>query len=123
VVEPAKSVSTQTPAEYKTVKVRKMIEPPKQRRTEIPAQYQEITDRVVVAEGQLEWRPILCETNTTTNLISKLQGALKKAGYNPGPVDGQLGTQTIAAVRGYQRQQGIAEGQLTMETLRRLQVM
>jgi hypothetical protein len=123
VVEPAKSVSTPIPAEYKTVKVRKMVEPPKQQRTKIPAQYQEVTDQVVVAEGKLEWRPILCETNTTGNVISKLQSALQQAGFNPGPIDGQLGEQTMTAVRNYQRQQGIGEGQLTMETLRRLEIM
>lgn len=123
VVEPAKTTTVDIPAEYKTVKVRKLAEPPKERRIAIPAEYQEVTDKVLVSEGHLEWRPILCETNTTVGIVSKLQQALRKAGYNPGNVDGVLGSNTLSAVRAYQKANGMASGQLTMETLRRLKVI
>ncbi len=123
VVEPAKTATVDIPAEYKTVKVRKMVEPPKERRIEIPAEYQEVTDRELVAEGQLEWRPILCETNTTPGVIERIQQALANAGYNPGPMDGVIGSQTMSAVKSFQEANGLAVGQLTMETLRKLSVM
>lgn len=123
VVEPATTTTVKIPARYKTVKVRKLAEPPKERRVDVPAEYQDVTDRVLVSEGQLEWRPILCETNTTPGVVSKLQRALRGAGYNPGQIDGVLGRDTMAAVNAYQKASGIASGQLTMETLRKLKVL
>lgn len=123
VIEPAKTMTDQIPADYKTVKVRKVVSPPKQRRIEIPAEYQEVSDKVLVSEGALEWRPILCETNTSPGIVRKLQSALRNAGYNPGGIDGVLGHNTQSAVTAYQKANGMPSGQLTMETLRRLKVI
>ena len=123
VVEPAKTVTVDIPAQYNTVKVRKLVNKASERRIEIPAEYQEVTDRVLVSEGHLEWRPILCETNTSPDVVRKLQKALRNAGYNPGAIDGQIGKDTMAAVSAYQKANGLASGQLTMETLRKLQVI
>ncbi len=123
VIEPAKTVTVQVPAKYNTVKVRKLLEPAKERRIEIPAEYQKVTDQILVAEGHLEWRPILCETNTTPDVVRKLQSALRNAGYDPGAIDGILGKSTMSAVNAYQKANGLASGQLTMEALRRLKVI
>mgnify|MGYP001813554604 CR=1 FL=1 len=123
VVEPAKTVTVDIPEQYNTVKVRKLAEKPSERRIEIPAQYQEISDMVLVSDGQLEWRPILCETNTTPDVVRKLQMALRKAGHNPGAVDGVLGRDTLDAVTSYQKANSLASGQLTMKTLRSLDVI
>jgi murein L,D-transpeptidase YcbB/YkuD len=116
-------VTVDVPEQYQTVKVRKMAEKPQERRIEIPAEYQEVSDQVLVADGHLEWRPILCETNTSPDVVRKLQMALRNGGYNPGPIDGVIGRETMAAVNAYQKANGLAYGQLTMETLRKLQVI
>ena len=123
VIEPAKTVTVDVPAEYKTVKVRKLVEPAKQRRIAVPAEYQEVSDQVQVSEGHLEWRPILCETNTTPDVVRKLQTALRNAGYNPGAVDGILGQSTMDAVTRYQKANDLASGQLTINTLKKLNVI
>jgi len=123
VIEPAKTVTVDVPEQYQTVKVRKMAEKPQERRIEIPAEYQEVSDQVLVTDGHLEWRPILCETNTSPDVVRKLQMALRNGGYNPGPIDGVIGRETMAAVNAYQKANGLAYGQLTMETLRKLQVI
>jgi hypothetical protein len=123
VVEPARTITVEVPAKYATVKVRKLVEPARERRIEIPAEYQEVSDKVLVSEGRLEWRPILCETNTTSDVVRKLQTALRDAGYDPGAIDGILGKSTMAAVNAYQKANGLASGQLTMEALRRLKVI
>ena len=123
VIEPAKTVTVDVPEQYKTVKVRKMAEKPQERRIEIPAEYQEVSDQVLVSDGHLEWRPILCETNTSADVVRKLQMALREGGYNPGPIDGVIGHETMAAVNAYQKANGLASGQLTMETLRKLKVI
>src|SRR5690242_12826371 len=40
--------------------------------------------------------------------VRELQIALKETGEDPGPVDGQFGQQTLAAVRSFQQKRGIA---------------
>lgn len=47
-------------------------------------------------------RPILPEE------IAELQRRLRKAGYDTGDIDGVLGRQTIAAVRNFQKERGLA---------------
>jgi hypothetical protein len=123
VVEPAKTMTVAVPEQYKTVKVRKLIEPAKERRIALPAEYQEVSDQVQISEGRLEWRPILCETNTSPDIVRKLQTALRNAGHNPGNIDGILGKSTMAAVTAYQKANGLASGQLTIKTLQMLKVM
>ena len=68
----------------------------------------------------MEWREILCETNTTPDVIRRVQGALRREGYNPGVADGVLGGQTLTALRAYQVDNNLPSGQLTIATVRRL---
>ena len=119
---PATTRKVMIPAEYKTVKVRKLAEPAKEKRIGIPAQYQTVTKTEKVGEGRLQWRPILCETNVTPDIVSRIQQALLAKGHNPGRVDGVIGSQTMSAVRSFQKTKGLASGQLTIETLNALDV-
>ncbi|MCI4643782.1 MAG: peptidoglycan-binding protein [Hyphomonadaceae bacterium] len=52
--------------------------------------------------------------------IRRIQAELAVRGFNPGPIDGILGPRTMTALRTYQRDQGLIEGLLTVETLSRL---
>ncbi len=108
------------PAEYKDVKVRNLVTPAMATSIPIPEEYQTITRREKVTDGRMEWRAILCKTNIKPGLVSSLQKALSKAGYNPGAIDGVLGSRTMDAVMAYQRDKGLPEGQLTIETLNSL---
>ncbi len=119
---PPTTRSIEIPAKYKTVKVRKMVEPPKTTATPIPAKYSTVTKRTKVSEGYIEWRPVLCKTNTTADVVRRIQSALSKAGHNPGPLDGALGGQTLAAVKSYQKAKGLPTGGITMKTLTSLGV-
>lgn len=110
------------PAEYTTVRVRKLVEPAKTARTTIPAQYASIAKRELVADGHMEWRPVLCETNMTREIIQRIQTALQKAGHNPGAIDGIIGDDTLAAVKSYQRARGLASGGITLKTIESLGV-
>lgn len=58
----------------------------------------------------------------TPEIIRNLQQALLDAGYNPGPVDGISGPRTLAALEDFQKQNNLATGQITKETLRALGV-
>jgi peptidoglycan hydrolase-like protein with peptidoglycan-binding domain len=53
--------------------------------------------------------------------VRAAQEALKEKGFDPGPVDGVMGPKTRAAVREFQRKEGIAEtGRLDLTTSSRL---
>jgi hypothetical protein len=123
VVEPARAVEVKVPAEYRTVDVQKLVTPAREVRTEVPAAYDRVERTVKVSDGRLEWRTILCETNTTPDVIRELQTALRDAGYRAGPIDGSLGYMTLQAVEAFQRDHDLPTGQLTMETLYELGVM
>ena len=122
-VTPAQIRKEPTPAEYETVKVRKLVSPAREVRTPIPAEYDTVTKRVKVSESEIAWREILCETNTTPDIVRRIQTALQTRGYNPGPIDGVIGSQTLAAVDKFQRDNNLSTGGLTMATVERLGVL
>jgi len=113
----------EVPAEYKTVKVTKLVEPAKEVRHPIPAQYQTVAKTVMVEKAKMEWRPILCDTNMTKGNVQKLQKALKRAGYNPGKLDGVLGKQTQVAIKKFQAAHRLpTDVQVNLETVKALHI-
>ena len=88
----------------------------------VAAKKQDVVRRVKTGEGKMDWRPILCETNASRGMVSKIQQALYNQGFDPGPIDGVMGQGTHAAVRAFQKKKGLAVGGLTMETLKALGV-
>ena len=68
----------------------------------------------------MEWRSVLCETNMSKELNMQIQAALQKAGFDPGPIDGKLGLQTMKAVDAYQVRKQLPRGGLTMNMLSQL---
>ena len=121
-LEPPKERRIQIPAEYKTVKVRKMLSPAKERRISIPAEYQTVTRTEMVNDGHMEWRRILCETNVNREIIKEVQLTLRSTGHEPGRIDGVIGRHTESALKSYQRANNLAEGGLTYETLRHMNI-
>ena len=119
---PASIKEVEIPAEYKTVAVRKLVKAAEQKKIEIPAVIETVAKRVKVSDERLEWRKVLCETNMTKDIMTQLQNALKAAGFNPGPIDGEIGAQTMRAVDDYQRARGMERGGLTLSTLEALGV-
>ncbi|MCB1735953.1 MAG: peptidoglycan-binding protein [Gammaproteobacteria bacterium] len=115
---PATTRKVEIPAETKTMKVRKMMSEPQEKRIAIPAEYKTITERQLEKEGFMEWRSILCKTNMTDARITQIQEALARAGYNPGPIDGVVGAETIAAVNAFQKAKGLpVDRYLNIQTL------
>lgn len=114
------TVKTIVPAETVTFKVRKLVSAPEAKRLVFPAKYQPVTKTVRVSDGALEWRSVLCETNAGPGLITQIQRALKAEGFEPGPVDGVVGGQTMFAVTRFQEARKLSTGKLTLETIRAL---
>jgi len=121
-VEPPKTVKKTIPAKYRTVKYQKLITPAKHVREVIPAKMETVTKTKRVGEGKMEWRSVLCETNAGSVVLTDIQKALKKAGFNPGTIDGVLGRDTMDALTKFQESKNLPAGKLTMETLEALGV-
>ncbi|EPJ45563.1 MAG: hypothetical protein OFPII_27270 [Osedax symbiont Rs1] len=120
--QPATTRSVTVAATYKDVHIHKLLQAASQHTINIPGQTKTISQRIKVLDSQLEWRSILCETNTNGDVVRRLQRALRANNYNPGPIDGILGRETLAAVNSYQKANDLASGQLTIATLRKLGV-
>ena len=119
---PATTKVIEVPAEYKVVKKRKLASAATEKKIEIPAKTETVSRKVKVSEESMQWRPVLCETNMKETTITDIQRALKKAGHNPGTIDGIIGRQTLDAVDAYQRANGLPRGGLTLQTLEKLGV-
>jgi len=121
--QPPTTKTVVIPAKYDTVKVVKLAEPAQERRIPIPAKYADVQHTELVANGKMAWREILCDTNTTPQRVTKIQTALRDAGFDPGPIDGDVGTSTMTAVNAFQRAKGLpVDEYLNIETVRALGV-
>jgi regulator of extracellular matrix RemA (YlzA/DUF370 family) len=110
------------PAETKTIKVKQLVRAPQEIRIPVPAETKTITQEYKVSDSELRWRTVLCETNITGDVTKQLQSALKVRGYDPVWIDGVYGKKTADAVTQYQKDNGMASGGLTFETLDKLGV-
>jgi hypothetical protein len=107
------------PAEYKTVAVVKPIEVPTGEH--LPVLYQTVTEKVKVTDEQTRWEEILCENELTDCRVLEIQRSLYRGGYNPGPIDGVVGPQTMAAVKAFQKDFNLTVADyLTVETVNAL---
>ncbi len=135
--KPAYTKEMTIPAEYKTISVRELATPARVKRTTIPATYRVIKQKVKTQDALLDWQQVQCKSkvnfyNHTPSIttepirstgktkvdIRSVQQALKDAGFNPGPIDGIIGSKTKRALRQYQRANGLATNRgLTRDTL------
>ena len=109
------------PAVTQEVAVRRLVKPATEEIITIPATYKTIEKRVVTGGGGLDWREVLCDTNTTTAKIAEVQRGLTAAGYSVND-DGVFGGETLRAMESFQRANGLPVGYLTMDTVRALGV-
>ncbi|MFK8078407.1 MAG: peptidoglycan-binding protein [Granulosicoccus sp.] len=115
-------VASTVPARYQTIQVEELVSPASERRITIPARKKTVTTQVQTSPAKVEWRQVICKTNLTNNLVTSLQRALKREGFDPGPIDGLFGRSTLRAIERYQIQEGIDRGGITFEVLKKLKV-
>ena len=112
------------PAVFETKKVKKLVREAQEVRNTIPAVTKTVSYRELEKEGFMEWRDILCDTNVTPSLISRLQQKLNAEGYEAGTPDGVIGQRTIQAVNAYQRDNNLPQDRyLNMKTLQHLKLI
>lgn len=102
------------------VTTQKLIEEAKVVKTPIDAEYKVMKKRKKLSDTHMEWQRILCQTNMTKEIIAKLQSALNEKGYKAGKPDGILGRGTRRALDKFQRDNALATGGITYETLNAL---
>lgn len=121
VSRPAEVVQEAIPAVYDTITVQRLVSPTREEVVTIPATYKTVEKRVVTGGGGLEWREVLCDTNSNSAKIREVQNALSTAGY-PVATDGQFGSGTLRAMENFQRANGLPVGYLTVSTVQALGV-
>ena len=118
--QPARVEKKKIPAVMKTVSKRVLEKPEEVLYDEKPAVFNTVSQEVIETPEKTEWKKILCQTNATPDNVKALQSALRKAGFEPGGVDGVLGYQTYQAVDAFQRSKGLSRGEITYDTLEAL---
>jgi hypothetical protein len=117
----ASSHRVEIPAVYKTVEVTKLVTDAQEVRDEVPAEYNTVVSQELETEGFMEWRSILCKTNMTAGTVGNIQRALTQRDYNPGTIDGVIGSETIHAINAFQRDEGLpVDKYINMDTIKAL---
>jgi len=105
------------PTEFKVVP-RKVVDQPERIEDKVsPAVYKSVKNTVLVSKGEKVWREVACKEFLTKEKIVAIQKSLTVKGYATGPADGIIGNRTKAALIKFQKDSGIAQGNLTLETL------
>ena len=119
---PVSTKEIEIPAKYQTMKVKKLVEAAKEIKTPIEAVYKVVAKKEKVSDSHQSWERILCQTNMNKNVILKIQEALNAKDYKAGKADGVLGRDTRVALDKYQRDNSLATGGITYETLNSLNI-
>lgn len=113
----------EVPAEYKSVTKTIVDRPTTVKREEVPAVIKNVDREVEVAQARTLWTQVLCEVNTTNEVVIRLQSALKSTGHYFGKIDGIIGPGTRRAIMSYQKAQGVESDILTIESAKALGVI
>ena len=85
-----------------------------------PAIYKTETRQEIVRERQEFWFQTPCTAVTTPDFIASVQRALKARGLFRGEITGEMDAQTRAAVRRFQKPEGLDSGILSLAAARKL---
>ena len=111
------------PAVYRTEVVKKTVRPGRATVIEHPAVYATVERPALVRPAGQGWALVVCGGAINPAFMAQVQSALIAAGYDAGPPDGVGRGQTYEALRRFQRDRGLAQGQLTVESARALGVL
>lgn len=112
-----------TPGIYETVTEQVMLQPAEilaDGRVISPAIYKTETRQAVVQERRETWFETLCREQMTPELVATLQRALQARGVYRGGISGNMDRATLAAIRAYQKPQGLDSNILSLAAARRL---
>ena len=122
VTAPGRVVKTTEDPRYREVSIVELVQDSSSQSVPIAAESTKYEKRIKVSDARFEWQPILCETNVTNAVVTRLQQSLKDNGYSVGSIDGILGKGTYRAIERYQSDKNLSRGGITMETIKALGV-
>ena len=117
---PAGVKSEVVPATSEMIETQELVAEAKVTKTPVEAEYKTIAKKKKVTDERIGWKRILCQTNMSKEIIAELQSALNSKGYEAGEPDGLLGRGTRNALDKFQRENNLATGGITYETLKAL---
>ncbi|WP_317055187.1 peptidoglycan-binding domain-containing protein [Roseovarius rhodophyticola] len=85
-----------------------------------PAIYKTETRQQIVQERKETWFETPCASDLTPEFTASVQRALKARGVYRGPITSVMDARTRAAVRAYQKPQGLESGILSLAAARQL---
>lgn len=112
-----------TPAEIETVTEQVLVQPASvslDGKVLYPAIYKTETRQEIVKERREQWFETPCDSELTPDFVASLQRALKARGLYRGPVNGEMTGRTRAAIRAYQKPQGLDSAILSKTTAQKL---
>jgi len=119
---PARVNSEVVPATSEMIETQELVAEAKVVKTPVEAEYKTITKKKKVADEHIGWKRILCQTNMSKEVIARIQQSLNDKGYDAGEPDGLLGAGTKNALDKFQRENNLATGGITYETLDALKI-
>ena len=119
-VQPPERREIPIAAKVMRVQVMEQVTPMKQNRIQVPARTINVPVEVIAQDARVEWRETVCDAVADRRFVREVQRALRRHGYNPGPIDGLMGGKTMAALNRFQRLEGLSQGGLLLETLQAL---
>lgn len=122
-VKPAGFVTRTIPAVYRTEVVKKVVKPGSAKVIRHPPVYRNLDHPALIKPAGSGWALVVCGGEINPAFMAQVQQALIANGYDPGPPNGAGTPQTYAALRMYQRDHRLAQGQLTVESARALGVL
>lgn len=118
--QPESEVEEVIPAVTERRQFTEVVTPEHTETYQVPAVYQDVKRQRVVGQPKVVWREVLCSKNATPKVIMLIQRALAARGYQPGAIDGHLGRQTATAMQKFQADQGLPQGQVSVEAVQAL---
>ena len=123
VVDVPEHIEDQTvPAVYEKRRVKEIVSPAHTETVDIPAVYHDETKSRVTSEPRAVWREVLCQKNASPAVIADIQRALAAKGYDPGAIDGHLGSKTVSAMQKFEADSSLPQGQISVEAVKALGV-
>ncbi|MEB8387262.1 peptidoglycan-binding domain-containing protein [Rhodobacteraceae bacterium KMM 6894] len=85
-----------------------------------PAIYKTETRQAIVDERKVTWFETPCPADLTPEFVASVQRALSARGYYRAAINGQMDGRTRAAIRRYQKPEGLDSGILSLAAARQL---
>lgn len=121
--EPAEVIPVTMQDEVDALEIAELVKPAETVQQEVPAEVLSMNVKRYEGKPKIVARQAVCDRNLTSEMVLEMQQRLANLGYAPGLHDGLLGPATLDALTFYQRENGLASGAITIETLEHLELM